>query len=89
MYLQIRWIMFIRINTEKKIVDGSSPTTDRLYRNDWDSSLNHPIFTNVSREAGILVEGFGLGLNITDINMDGWKDIYVTNDFFDKRSAVD
>lgn len=65
----------------KKIVDGSSPTTDRLYRNDWDSSLNHPIFTNVSREAGILVEGFGLGLNITDINMDGWKDIYVTNDF--------
>jgi len=28
-----------------------------------------------------LIEGFGLGLNISDINKDGWKDIYVTNDF--------
>ena len=65
----------------KKIVDGSSPSTDRLYRNDWDSSLGHPVYTNVSREAGILIEGFGLGLNICDINQDGWKDIYVTNDF--------
>jgi hypothetical protein len=65
----------------KKIVDGSSPTTDRLYRNDWDSSLGHPVFTDVSKEAGILIEGFGLGLNISDINRDGWKDIYVTNDF--------
>ena len=26
-------------------------------------------------------EGYGLGLNITDINRDGWKDIYVTNDY--------
>lgn len=66
---------------KKKIVDGSSPTTDRLYRNDWDSVAGHPVFTNVSAEAGILIEGFGLGLNICDINKDGWKDIYVTNDF--------
>ncbi|MBC7828157.1 MAG: VCBS repeat-containing protein [Chitinophagaceae bacterium] len=65
----------------KKIIDGSSPTTDKLYRNDWDSSLAHPLFTDVSKQAGILIEGFGLGLNISDINRDGWKDIYVTNDF--------
>lgn len=37
-------------------------------------------FTNVSKEAGIL-EGYGLGVAIADINGDGWKDIYVTNDF--------
>jgi len=65
----------------KKIIDGSSPTTDHLYRNDFDSSQGHAVFTDVSRQAGILIEGYGLGLNITDINQDGWKDIYVTNDF--------
>jgi hypothetical protein len=61
--------------------DGSSKRTHRLYRNDWDEAKKHPYFTNVSKEEGILVEGFGLGVNITDINQDGWKDIYVTNDF--------
>jgi hypothetical protein len=65
----------------KKVVDGSSPTTDRLYRNDWNAGLKHGVFTNVSKEAGIQVEGYGLGINITDINRDGWKDIYVTNDY--------
>lgn len=64
-----------------KIRDGSSPTTDRLYRNDWNEQLGHPVFTNVSRQAGIQIEGYGLGLNICDINRDGWKDIYVTNDY--------
>ncbi|MFL5742456.1 MAG: VCBS repeat-containing protein [Flavisolibacter sp.] len=64
-----------------KIIDGSSPTTDHLYRNDFDSALGHPVFTDVSRQAGIQIEGYGLGLNICDINQDGWKDVYVTNDF--------
>lgn len=64
-----------------KILDGSSPNTDRLYRNDFDAKLGHAIFTDVSKQAGIQIEGYGLGLNITDINRDGWKDIYVTNDY--------
>ncbi len=65
----------------EKIKDGSSKRTDKLYRNDWNKSLNHAVFTDVSKQAGILIEGYGLGLNITDINRDGWKDIYVTNDY--------
>ena len=65
----------------KKYTSGENPNTDRLYRNDFSDSLNHPVFTNVSVEAGIQTEGFGLGINITDINQDGWKDIYVTNDY--------
>ncbi|RFS16682.1 VCBS repeat-containing protein [Emticicia sp. C21] len=65
----------------QKLVDGTSKRTHRLYRNDWDETKKHPYFTNVSKEEGILMEGFGLGVNITDINQDGWKDIYVTNDF--------
>lgn len=62
-----------------KVVDGTSRRTSRLYENDGTNAKPH--FTNVSKQAGILIEGYGLGLNITDINRDGWKDIYVTNDF--------
>ncbi|NIJ51912.1 VCBS repeat-containing protein [Dyadobacter arcticus] len=65
----------------EKIKDGSSKRTSRLFKNDWNGILRHPVFTNVSREAGILIEGYGLGVNVTDINQDGWKDIYVTNDY--------
>jgi hypothetical protein len=61
--------------------DGSNPSTGRLYRNDRNDSLGHPVFTDVSRQAGILVEGFGHAATITDINQDGWPDIYVSNDF--------
>ena len=38
-------------------------------------------FTDVSKQAGISWEGYGLGINIIDINKDGWKDIYVSNDY--------
>jgi hypothetical protein len=61
--------------------DGSHPSTDRLYRNDWNESLKHPFYTNVSMEAGIKIEGYGHAAIISDFNRDGWKDIYVTNDF--------
>ena len=65
----------------QKIVDGSEPNTDKLFKNDWSEELNHPVYTNVSAEAGILIEGYAHAVSITDINKDGWKDIYVTNDF--------
>ncbi len=65
----------------EKLRDGSSPTTDRLYRCEWNDSLSHPVYTNVSKEVGIQIEGFGLGVNICDFNSDGFKDIYVTNDY--------
>ena len=69
-------------NTFRPILkDGSNPNTDKLLRNDWNDSLKHPVFTDVSKQAGILIEGYGLGVNIVDINNDGWKDIYVTNDY--------
>lgn len=56
-----------------------SRKTDKLYRNT--TKDKHPYFEDVSKEAGIFDDSFGLGVNITDINQDGWKDIYVTNDF--------
>ena len=61
-----------------KVTDGKGKATDRLYRNDGNGS-----FTNVSHEAGILVEGYGLGVAVCDINQDGWPDLYVSNDYID------
>lgn len=53
---------------------------DKLMRND------NGRFVDVSEEAGIYgsVIGFGLGITVGDINMDGWIDIYVSNDFFER-----
>lgn len=61
--------------------DGSWPNTDKLLENHFDSSLHHPVYTDVSAKSGILIEGHGLGISIADINQDGWKDIYVSNDY--------
>ena len=49
----------------------------KLYRND------NGHFTDVSKQAGITsnVLSFGLGVTVSDINNDGWPDIYVCNDF--------
>ncbi|RYF86579.1 MAG: VCBS repeat-containing protein, partial [Chitinophagaceae bacterium] len=66
---------------KEKISDGSFPGTGRLYRNEMDTALRHPVFRNVSREAGVLMEGYSHGVNVSDINRDGWKDILITNDF--------
>lgn len=43
-------------------------------------------FEDVSRVAGIYGSkiGFGLGVSIGDLNRDGWQDIYVANDFFER-----
>lgn len=61
--------------------DGSWPNTDKLLQNNWDAKKGHAIYRDVSQQAGILIEGHGLGVNIADLNQDGWKDIYVSNDY--------
>lgn len=53
---------------------------DKLFRNDGE------LFSDVTEEAGIYssVIGFGLGVTVGDIDQDGWMDIYVSNDFFER-----
>ncbi|QRR00531.1 VCBS repeat-containing protein [Dyadobacter sandarakinus] len=63
-------------NIRKKVTDGSSPNADRLFRNNGNLT-----FTNVSAKAGILEEGYGLGISVVDVNADGWTDVYVSNDY--------
>ena len=64
------------IQYRPKVVDGTARNTDKLFRNNGNGT-----FTNVSKEAGILIEGWGHAGAISDFNMDGWPDIYVSNDF--------
>ena len=45
------------------------------------SSLSSPHFKDVSREAGILTEGYGLGVCVSDLDDNGWPDVYCANDF--------
>lgn len=64
------------IRYRSKLIDGSAKNTDRLYQNNGDKT-----FTDVSKEAGIGIEGWGHAASISDFNADGWPDIYVANDF--------
>ncbi|MDX1586169.1 MAG: VCBS repeat-containing protein, partial [Balneolaceae bacterium] len=53
---------------------------DKLYRNEGNR------FVDVSEEAGIYGSeiGFGLGVSVADVNRDGWEDMYISNDFFER-----
>ena len=63
--------------SKRKIVDSMSG--DILFKNE------NGKYINVSKEAGIFqgTIGYGLGLAISDINNDGYPDIYIGNDFFE------
>ncbi len=62
----------------KKMVDPDAG--DRLYRNDNNT------FTDVTISSGIISNplGYGLGVSVSDLNNDGWPDIYVTNDYVEE-----
>ena len=53
---------------------------DRFYKNEGG------MFTDVSEQAGIYGGeiGFGLGITVGDLNNDGWEDMYISNDFFER-----
>jgi enediyne biosynthesis protein E4 len=61
---------------QKPKINGEAQSTDILLRNDGNGK-----FTDVSKESGILIEGYSLGVNTSDFNHDGWIDIYVSNDY--------
>ncbi len=65
----------IPTNYRPKIADGSAVNNDKFYRNDGE------IFIDITIEAGITYEGYGLGLAVGDINKDGYPDIYISNDY--------
>jgi hypothetical protein len=55
-----------------------------LLRNDFTNQKQH--YTDVTKQAGIInsMRNFGLGVVISDVNNDGWPDIYATSDFAER-----
>ena len=60
--------------------DGTGRSIDKFYRNDGVLD-GLPVFKDVSLEAGVQAEGWGLGIVVNDFNNDGYPDVYVANDF--------
>jgi hypothetical protein len=66
------------------IVNGSSfeilanpqlpRTSSRLFRNNGDGT-----FTDVTKESGLLNEGWGVGVTVGDYDNDGHRDVFITN----------
>ena len=57
-------------------LSDTRPLSDRLLQNN-----GHGQFTDVSSSSGIsTVKGNGLAVGSTDLNGDGWPDVYVAND---------
>ncbi len=63
-----------------KIADFLKGGGDHLYRND------NGFFKEVTTQAGIHggLISFGLGVSVSDINMDGWPDVFVSNDSYER-----
>ena len=63
---------------DKKLATTNPLSGDRLYRNDGNGH-----FTDVTSQAGIhsSVIGYGLGIVASDIDLDGYPDLYIGNDF--------
>ncbi len=64
-----------KVFEDLKIKKNLEAASSNLFRNDGGK------FTKVTEQAGMLRWGFGLGLCVSDINEDGWPDIYVANDY--------
>lgn len=67
------------VEFEQARKDRNPNSGDKLFRNDGGK------FVDVSPNAGILGNsmGFGLGVAVSDINGDGYPDIYISNDYIE------
>lgn len=79
--LKNAFVSYNRNQIRQKQLNGLAASNDKLYRNNGLDENGLPNFTDISEEAGISTEGFGLGVAICDLNEDGWPDVFVSNDF--------
>ncbi|MCY7357424.1 MAG: VCBS repeat-containing protein, partial [Rudanella sp.] len=74
-FIPVGRLQYANLRAERDSTGG-----DKLFRNDGKR------FTDVSEKAGIYgsLIGFGLGITVGDVNEDGWLDIYISNDFYER-----
>lgn len=65
-----------RFFASMKIANNVNKSSVQLYENKGDT------YSKITEKAGLLKPAFGLGITVSDINNDGWLDIYVTNDYY-------
>src|SRR5699024_7811694 len=51
----------------------NSPAHSVLYKNNGDGT-----FTDVTKQAGLITRGYGMGVDAGDYNNDGWPDLFVS-----------
>ncbi|MDO9375450.1 MAG: VCBS repeat-containing protein [Ferruginibacter sp.] len=73
------------LNTRKIRSTPNMQFGNRLFRNDVDAT-GKMYFNDVTLEAGIINNAlnFGLSVTVSDLNQDGWPDIYTTSDYTEK-----
>jgi len=59
-----------------KMVENKYDESGHLYRNNGNNT-----FTDVTKDAGVQNFGMSIGVVAMDYNNDGWKDLYISNDF--------
>ncbi len=70
------------LNTRKQRATPDFRYGNRLFRNDKQTD-GTTIYKDVTLQAGIVNNplNYGLSVNISDLNQDGWPDIYTTSDY--------
>ena len=88
MYLMNHSLRFTGTFNERKSYFNTFDTLagDYIFRNNLADSATGKSsvrFTDVTKSTGItgFIIGYGLGIAVSDINLDGWPDIYIGNDF--------
>jgi len=73
------------LNTRKTRATPDFHFGNRLFRQDRDAA-GHIHFTDVTLKAGIINNplNFGLSVTVSDVNKDGWPDIYTTSDYTER-----
>jgi len=67
------WVDLFLVNSTDWPDHDSTPGLCSLYRNNRDGT-----FTDVSRETGLELELYGMGVAVGDYDNDGWDDLYVS-----------
>jgi len=81
--------LFVVNNSPRPVASMGEQNTRAVRDSFGGDKLYHNVrghFVDVSAQAGIYGSeiGLGLGVAVSDFNRDGWPDLYVSNDFFER-----